>query len=75
MIIIAWDGGHQCAIFRFSTRDVLRVGLGLNGLSWTGCTDASTEFYVGAKGVSRHPSVVVWAEVSGKPLGQVGNMK
>lgn len=30
---------------------------------------------VGAKGVSRHPSVVVWAEVSGKPLGQVGNMK
>ena len=37
MIIIAWDGGHQCAMFRFSTRDVLRVGLGLNDLS---CTDA-----------------------------------
>lgn len=37
MILIAWDGGHQCAIFRFSTRDVLRVGLSLNDLSWTGC--------------------------------------
>ena len=36
-ILIAWDGGHQCAIFRFSTRDVLRVGLGLNDLSCTGC--------------------------------------